>query len=163
MLHQTNIVPCILYTYSMRARTTPPTKVRPQAATFDAPALVEVVAAADAEVDVEVFLVDVVADLVMMVVETLFVAAVNEAEEVIVLRVVELAVVVTDALLEREEEEEDEELVYAVPVESWIVLVDVADWTPFTTVDVEPERPVMWNGNEYWKTEVSVSRVITKP
>ena len=27
----------------------------------------------------------------------------------------------------------------------------------------EPERPVMWNGYEYWKMDVLESRVITKP
>lgn len=44
-------------------------------------------------------------------------------------------------------------------------MVEVAD--PVTEVEVlaepEPERPVMWNGNEYWKIAVLESREIWKP
>jgi len=76
-----------------------------------------------------------------------FVAAVEEGEEVTITRVVELGVAVGEAekLLEEEEEEEEEGVLYAVPVESWIVLVEVAE--PCTAEEEsEPERPVIWNG-----------------
>ena len=59
---------------------------------------------------------------------------------------------------------EDEETVYAVPVPTCMVtvLVELALTELLETAPLV-ERPVTWNGKEYWKIEVSESRVIMKP
>jgi len=42
-------------------------------------------------------------------------------------------------------------------------VVEVADPVAEVEVLAEPERPVMWNGKEYWKIVESESREIWKP
>lgn len=42
-------------------------------------------------------------------------------------------------------------------------MVEVADPVAEVEVLAEPERPVMWNGKEYWKIVESESREIWKP
>lgn len=42
-------------------------------------------------------------------------------------------------------------------------MVEVADPVTEVEVLVDPERPVMWNGKEYWKIVGSESREILKP
>lgn len=43
-------------------------------------------------------------------------------------------------------------------MERWTVTVP-----PVAEAELLPERPVMWNGKEYWKIVASESRVIENP
>ena len=128
-------------------RTNPPIKARePVAARTTAAFVVDIGAAlpvVEAPVGVEV-LVAIVVERVM-----LEVGLANELDVVLKL------VLFTTAV---------ELLVYAVPVPTCMVtvLVELALAELLETAPLV-ERPVTWNGKEYWKIEVSESRVIMKP
>jgi hypothetical protein len=132
----------------------PPNMARPPVAAFPTAALLVTVAAPPVEELVVVGVLVFVRVVERVTFEDGFELVLEVTVVIVVFALVDEVMV---ALLE------DEVLLYAGPCPSWIVVVEVADPVTEVEVLVDPERPVMWNGKEYWKIVGSESREILKP